>query len=105
VNRAAWSAHYHEICAGTSPQAEAEALSARVIIVGFKMAVPEDLVKLVGWCQAELARLVEREQLISGKFQVFETHPSGESIDISEQQVARIEASIAELADLIAKHD
>jgi hypothetical protein len=42
VNRAAWSAHYREICAGTSPQAEAEALSARVIMVGFKMAVPED---------------------------------------------------------------
>jgi hypothetical protein len=98
--------HYREICAGTSPQAEAEALSARVIMVGFKMAVPEDLVKLVGWCQAELARLVEqREQLISGKFRVFETHPSGESIDISEQQVARVEASIAELADLIVKHN
>jgi hypothetical protein len=98
--------HYRERCAGTSPQAEAEALSARVIIVGFKMAVPEDLVKLVGWCQAELARLVEqREQLISGKFRMFETYPSGESIDISEQQVARIEASIAELGDLIVKHD
>ena len=70
------------------------------------MAVPEDLVKLVGWCQAELARLVEqREQLISGKFRMFETYPSGESIDISEQQVARIEASIAELGDLIVKHD
>ena len=88
---------------GDIPQAEAEALSTRV---GFKMAVPEDLVKLVGWCQAELARLVEhREQLISGRFRVFETHPSGESIDISEQQVARIEASIAELADLIVKHN
>jgi hypothetical protein len=71
-----------------------------------RMAAPEDLVKLVGWCQAELARLVEqREQLVSGKFRVFETHPSGQSIDISEQQAARIEASIAELADLIVKHN
>ena len=47
----------------------------------------------------------QREQLISGKFRVFETHPSGESIDISEQQVARIETSIAELAELIVKHN
>jgi hypothetical protein len=70
------------------------------------MAEPEDVVKLVGWCQAELARLAEqREQLVAGKFRVFETHPSGQSIDISEQQVARIEASIAELADLILKHN
>jgi hypothetical protein len=65
----------------------------------------DGLINLLNWCKRERESLqMQREMLQSGRFKVFENDGSGQR-DISDQNIERITANMAELDGIIADYE
>ena len=65
----------------------------------------DGLINLLNWCKRERESLqMQREMLQSGRFRVFENDGSGQR-DISDQNIERITANMAELDGIIADYE